>query len=564
MASPEELAPSLPETLPEDFSEWDGEGSAAAKPAHANEWEAWEAAQSLDKTAKPAGQSVERGAAPASLVEAPRVAGSASPAPVVAQQPKDPSNGNGKASAAAKPVTSSEWEAWEAAHTLGKTAKPLTPSIDRKVIASPGVDKPRDIRQTLPPSVSIKQQTDLRNGSSKAAATPKPVTSSEWEAWESGQSLGKTAKPLGPPAERKTIVSPVADKPRVSGSASSAAVAVKQQELTIKPVDGAPNHTSQGPQASNAAMAVQEAPGSPSVAAADEASNSPEPRETSKPQTDDGLIQLFSSKNAEDAEEPKKAKKKWIAVAAVSTCSIVLPLIFMSPLLHHGTRAVVKQSVQPLPAATDSQLETDTPKPSASEPVTQEVPPATTDKQPAAGSQPGNERAEVSPVHVPTKTQAQMMDDQLNAPALIPHSVEKQVAEDAPPPASFGAAGADGMGGASANASVFNGHGLTVVKAAPSKPVVISSGVAIGMLLQKTTPVYPPIAKSARVSGTVVVHAIIAKNGTIRDLHVVSGPAMLQQSALDAVRTWRYRPYKLNNEPTEVETTINVVFNLAG
>jgi protein TonB len=84
------------------------------------------------------------------------------------------------------------------------------------------------------------------------------------------------------------------------------------------------------------------------------------------------------------------------------------------------------------------------------------------------------------------------------------------------------------------------------------------------MLIQKTQPVYPPIAKAARVSGTVVIQATISKSGTIENLKVISGPAMLQQSALDAVRSWRYRPYLLNNDPVEVETTINVIFTLGG
>ncbi len=82
------------------------------------------------------------------------------------------------------------------------------------------------------------------------------------------------------------------------------------------------------------------------------------------------------------------------------------------------------------------------------------------------------------------------------------------------------------------------------------------------MLILKTPPVYPPIAKAARVSGTVELHATISKNGAIKDLHVVSGPPMLQQAAVDAVRSWRYMPYKLSNEPVEVETTIDVVFSL--
>ncbi|MEI9967898.1 MAG: energy transducer TonB [Terracidiphilus sp.] len=59
-----------------------------------------------------------------------------------------------------------------------------------------------------------------------------------------------------------------------------------------------------------------------------------------------------------------------------------------------------------------------------------------------------------------------------------------------------------------------------------------------------------------------MLHATISKNGTLKDLHVVSGPPMLQQAAVDAVRNWRYRPYMLNNEPIEVETSVNVVFSL--
>ena len=96
---------------------------------------------------------------------------------------------------------------------------------------------------------------------------------------------------------------------------------------------------------------------------------------------------------------------------------------------------------------------------------------------------------------------------------------------------------------------------------APRK-VSITSGVAVGMLLEKTVPVYPPIAKAARVSGTVVLQATISKTGTIEDLHVVSGTPLLQQAAMDAVKTWRYKPYLLEGHPVTVETTINVVFTL--
>jgi protein TonB len=61
-----------------------------------------------------------------------------------------------------------------------------------------------------------------------------------------------------------------------------------------------------------------------------------------------------------------------------------------------------------------------------------------------------------------------------------------------------------------------------------------------------------------------VLQATISKTGTIEGLHVVSGPAMLTSAAMDAVRSWRYRPYLLNGDPVEVETTVNVIFTLGG
>ena len=166
-------------------------------------------------------------------------------------------------------------------------------------------------------------------------------------------------------------------------------------------------------------------------------------------------------------------------------------------------------------------------------------------------------------VHV----QSEMMNNQLTAPTRIPHDIKMVAEKEAPPAQGFGVAGMEGLSGGSAGGvmgSVFGNGAAPKVKAEAPKKVNISAGVAVGMLLQKTTPIYPPIAKAARVSGTVVLQATISKSGSIENLKVVSGPAMLQQAALDAVRTWRYRPYLLNNEPVEVETTVNVIFTLGG
>jgi len=95
-----------------------------------------------------------------------------------------------------------------------------------------------------------------------------------------------------------------------------------------------------------------------------------------------------------------------------------------------------------------------------------------------------------------------------------------------------------------------------------SKRVVLSAAVAQSLLIMKNVPNYPPIARAARISGTVVLHAVVSTWGSVMELSVVSGSPMLQQAALDAVKTWKYRPYLLNGEPVEFETTINVVFLL--
>jgi protein TonB len=121
-----------------------------------------------------------------------------------------------------------------------------------------------------------------------------------------------------------------------------------------------------------------------------------------------------------------------------------------------------------------------------------------------------------------------------------------------------------GDGGPGPLAVLSNVPGPAVV-AAPAKkigPVRLSTGVSAGLLLTPIQPVYPAIAKAARAEGTVVMEAVISKTGRIESLRAVSGPAMLRGAALDAVQAARYQPYKLNGEPTEVQTTITVNFRL--
>jgi TonB family protein len=81
-------------------------------------------------------------------------------------------------------------------------------------------------------------------------------------------------------------------------------------------------------------------------------------------------------------------------------------------------------------------------------------------------------------------------------------------------------------------------------------------------LLTKVPPTYPIEAKKARIQGKVVLEAVIGKTGAVENLKAVSGPNELQQSALDAVRQWTYRPFLWNGEPIEVKTTITVIYTL--
>lgn len=97
-----------------------------------------------------------------------------------------------------------------------------------------------------------------------------------------------------------------------------------------------------------------------------------------------------------------------------------------------------------------------------------------------------------------------------------------------------------------------------------NSPVKISAGVAAGQIVSKVPPVYPAEAKERGIQGAVVLHAIIGADGTVKELAVISGPPELTPSAMEAVRQWVYKPYLLNGEPTEVDTTITVNYALDG
>jgi len=99
---------------------------------------------------------------------------------------------------------------------------------------------------------------------------------------------------------------------------------------------------------------------------------------------------------------------------------------------------------------------------------------------------------------------------------------------------------------------------------APTKPKPVSSGVLAGNLIAPIRPEYPQMARITHTEGTVIVDAIISRGGAIESAHVLSGPPLLQAAALAAVRQARYRPFLLNGQPTEVQTTITINFRMGG
>lgn len=159
----------------------------------------------------------------------------------------------------------------------------------------------------------------------------------------------------------------------------------------------------------------------------------------------------------------------------------------------------------------------------------------------------------------------------LKAPTKIPPKITRVVEDETPASSGGGVPGgvvggvpggqAGGVPGGVLN-SIVSSTPTAVPKAATPRRITVSSGVTAGLLARKVQPTYPPLARQARVSGSVVLQAVISKSGSIENLKVISGHPMLVQSALDAVRQWKYRPYFLNGEPVEVDTTITVNFTL--
>src|SRR6266571_2788791 len=160
---------------------------------------------------------------------------------------------------------------------------------------------------------------------------------------------------------------------------------------------------------------------------------------------------------------------------------------------------------------------------------------------------------------------SEIVDGSLRAPTKIPKQV-KMIEEDAAPPPSSGVMGGvvGGVPGGSAGGVIGGiiGSAAPPPKVATPQKLRVSSGVAEGLKIHDVTPTYPQMARIAHIQGDVLLQATISKSGVIENLHGVQGHPILIQAAMDAVKQWKYKPYILNGEPVEVETTIKVQFHM--
>jgi protein TonB len=166
-----------------------------------------------------------------------------------------------------------------------------------------------------------------------------------------------------------------------------------------------------------------------------------------------------------------------------------------------------------------------------------------------------------------TKIETELENGELRTPTKIPQKIKMVKEEEAPPPSAGVIGGVTGGVPGGSLSGVLGGIiGSTgaIPKMATPQRVRVSAGVEAGSLISGGNCPYPAMAKEARISGPVTLHAIIDKQGTIEGLQVMSGPAMLQGPAVQCVQQRRYKPYFLNGEPVEVDTTITVNYTLTG
>ena len=344
---------------------------------------------------------------------------------------------------------------------------------------------PAEIAQGLPETLA----EDFGDWDSESSpATPPDNTGG----FEDDRGLDNVPKPSAPTHRREVTPTPAVDALSDTALPSPARVyaddrAFLHQQASSTPMAARlPNSVSYKEQAARSNYEVPFLPQRPKVSGSDGLSNlmGVQPAATLNP---DAFLLSLRPKIAVTRKE-KQPRKKWMMIAAVSACSILVLVILAIRLFSPRTPSTAKRSAEPGLTVTEVQLNNNTPKPSPSTPLTQDELPSATQTQPTVESQPTEEEEK----DVPPEVQSNMMNDQLTATPRIPRDIKKPAVENEPPPSlGFATTGTETVGGNGAIASVFKGEARPIVHPAPSNTVTISAGVAVGLLTQKTQPIYP-------------------------------------------------------------------------
>lgn len=235
----------------------------------------------------------------------------------------------------------------------------------------------------------------------------------------------------------------------------------------------------------------------------------------------------------ESSAVKKKTNTSWAVTLSVIVQSLVLFVLILIPLIY----------TQALPKAMLSTLLIAPPPPPPPPPPPQ-----------------------AAPVKVIKPVARLLTQGKLMAPRAIPKDVAIFKEAELPPEPAAGGGVLGGLGG-----DILGGLGGGSSASAPPPPpkaapsrIKLGGQVQAAKIVAQPQPLYPALARQARIQGNVVLHAIIDKDGRVGQLEVVSGHPLLVQSALDAVKQWRYQPTQLNGDPVEVDTTITVTFVLGG
>ena len=234
----------------------------------------------------------------------------------------------------------------------------------------------------------------------------------------------------------------------------------------------------------------------------------------------------------ESTVEKKKTNKGWSVILSGAVQAIILGVLILIPLIY----------TEALPKAMLSTLLIAPPPPPPPPPPPQPV------------------KAVIKPV-------ARLIQSgKLVQPRAIPKEVAVFKEAELPPDVINNSGQQGGVFGGIPGGNITSTSPLAPPPPKPTAPARIKQGgnVTAASIITQTRPVYPPLARQARIQGNVVLHAIIDKDGKVAQLEVISGHPLLVQAALDAVKQWRYKPTLLNGDPVEVDTTITVTFTMGG